>query len=184
MAHRGVRPAHGRPQGVIYIALLLTLAVTQALLALGAGVWSQAQRREREQQALWAGDRIRQAILDYHRVDAGDGLHQYPTGWADLLEDRRVRPLRRHLRQAYPDPLAPDGQWGLLQDVHGRWVGVYSRGAGRPIKQAGFEPDYRSFENAAGYRDWAFQAAPGVEAGAPAPSDQQAPPFSLSTSRR
>lgn len=162
-------------RGVAYLALLLAVAITGATLAAGATVWSQAQRREREKQLLWAGDQIRKAIIAYSQT-GGNAANRYPAQLQDLLLDPRSAAPRRHLRRIYDDPMARSTDWGLIRNQQGRIVGVYSRATGAPVKTGKFAAAYANFEQAASYADWRFTALteprgvriPGVQPGASA----------------
>jgi type II secretory pathway pseudopilin PulG len=172
-----------RQRGVSYLVLLLTMALSGVVIAGGATVWSQAQRRERETQLLWAGGQIRQAIASYARMaaqadpgtssgaaDLGD--IRYPARLEDLLRDDRSLTPRRFLRQIYPDPITRSSDWGLIRNEDGRIVGVYSPSEQTPIKTGNFASADADFEGARRYTDWRFSAVatPGLRRlpGAPA----------------
>ncbi len=169
-----------RQRGVSYLALLLTMALSGIVIAGGATVWSQAQRRERETQLLWAGGQIRQAIVGYARMAAlsdpdasggtgGLGDNRYPQRLEDLLRDDRSLTPRRFLRQIYPDPITRSSEWGLIRNEAGRIVGVYSLSQQVPIKTGNFASADADFEGARSYADWRFSAVatPGVRRLAP-----------------
>lgn len=143
-------------RGVTFLALLLAIALVSAVLAAGASVWSQAQRRERETQLLWVGDQFRRAIAAYAR--SGEVSGTYPRRLEDLLDDPRSPARRRHLRQIYPDPMTDSDDWGLLRNPQGGIVGVHSRHPGVPIKTGRFPDDYAGFAEARSYADWKFAA--------------------------
>ncbi|WP_201493059.1 type II secretion system protein [Rubrivivax sp. A210] len=153
-----------------YIALLLAIAMVSGVLAAVSSVVSQAQRREREAQLLWAGAQIQLGLQSYAR--AGDG--SLPRRLEDLLEDPRTPDKRRHLRRIYEDPMNRGAEWGLVRDAKGGITGVYSQSTAAPIKSGAFAPAYRSFAGSRRYSDWQF-AAGGAgqrppEAGASAPA--------------
>jgi len=157
-----------KSRGVAYLALLLAVAITSGALAAGASIWSQAQRREREKQLLWAGDQIRKAIISYAQT-GGDAANRYPAELRDLLLDPRTPAPRRHLRRVYDDPMMRGTDWGLIRNPQGRIVGVYSQYQGTPVKTGAFPRAYAHFERAASYADWRFAAvAVGAAASAPA----------------
>jgi type II secretory pathway pseudopilin PulG len=178
-----------RQRGVSYLVLLLTMALSGVVIAGGATVWSQAQRRERETQLLWAGGQIRQAIASYARMAAqadpgtssgaaGLGANRYPARLEDLLRDDRSLTPRRFLRQIYPDPITRSSDWGLIRNEAGRIVGVYSPSEQAPIKTGNFASTDADFEGARRYADWHFSAVatPGLRRlpGAPARSGASA----------
>lgn len=141
-----------------YVGVLLAVALAGAALAAAGVVWSSAAQREREAELLFVGDQYRRAIGSY--VDASPGPKEYPRSLDELLEDRRLPVVRRHLRQPFRDPMTRDIDWGLVRAGE-RIQGVYSRSGARPIKRAGFAPVDESFAGAASYRDWRFVATPG-----------------------
>lgn len=168
-------------RGVTYLALLLAIALASGVLAAGASVWSQVQRREREKQLLWAGDQFRRAIAAYAQSGAVAGT--YPRRLEDLLEDSRSPAARRFIRQIYDDPFTRGSDWGLIRDAQGGITGVYSRYKGVPIKTGQFPAQYRNFERAKTYADWKFavvlppraEEQPGAQSGAGAGGGDAAP---------
>jgi type II secretory pathway pseudopilin PulG len=157
------RAAHAREgqRGVTYLALLLAMAISSAILAAGSTAWSQVQRREREKQLLWAGGQIRQALVAYARHGAEpDADQRFPLRLEDLLLDARSAAPRRFLRRIHDDPMTRSTDWGLLRNRQGRIVGVYSRHVGVPLKTARFAADDVGFEKARRYADWRFIAGP------------------------
>lgn len=169
----------GAARGVTYLLLLLGVAIVSGTLAAGTSVWSQAQRRERETQLLWAGDQIRRAIAAYARYGADSGS-QYPDTLQDLLLDPRSPAPRRFLRRLYDDPMTGSPDWALIRNPQGRIVGVHSRSAGVPLKTGRFVAADAGFEQAATYADWRFTVLPElrrVERPASAAASAAAPPL-------
>lgn len=162
-----------------YLALLVVIAATGAVLGAGATVWSAAQQRERERELLWAGEQIRQALRAY----AMSGGGRYPDRLEDLLEDPRQPALRRHLRRIYADPMTHRTDWMLLRDARGGIVGVHSRSQRAPLKTGGFGGAQAGFADAKSYADWRFAVAaatPASAASAPAARRGAAPPAATS----
>lgn len=119
-------------------------------------------RRDAERELLAIGAEFQQAFRSYAGIAAGAVAPmsgQGPRSLDDLLKDPRVPGVRRHLRQLYADPLTGKSEWGLVLDAHGRIVAVHSLAAGKPIRQAGFEPQFTAMENAESYRQWVFGIA-------------------------
>jgi type II secretory pathway pseudopilin PulG len=154
-------PAHRsrafRTGGFTYLGVLLAVALAGVALAAAATVWSTAAQREREAELLFVGDQYRRAIGSY--FDASPGAKEYPRSLGDLLEDRRLPVVRRHLRRPFPDPMTGEADWGVVRSGD-RIQGVYSRSGARPIKRAGFATADEAFAGAASYRDWRFVATP------------------------
>ncbi len=141
--------------GFTYIGLLIAVALAGVALA-GAGTfWSVEAQREHEAQLLFAGDQIRAALQSYVE-NSPDGVRRLPTSLAELLEDRRARVTRRHLRRLYPDPATAGGEWVVIRDPNGAILGVHSASARRPLKRADFPEEYAGFADAKSLADWRF----------------------------
>jgi type II secretory pathway pseudopilin PulG len=152
-------------RGYTYIGLLIAVAVAGIALAATGEVWSTQARREREEQLLFAGEQFRQAITSYFESTPG-GTGQFPRNIEDLIEDRRLPTVRRHLRQIYADPIAGGSQWGLVRAGPNNTItGVYSLAPGAPIKRQGFRREQEAFANAATYADWKFVYLPRAATG-------------------
>ena len=117
-----------RERGFTYLWLIFVLAIGAALLAAIGQRWSTLLQREREHELLFRGRQIAAAIASYH---AASGVPaQWPRGFDDLLEDRRSGAIRRHLRQAWPDPFSGAADWVRLGDEAEHWIGVRSGAQG------------------------------------------------------
>lgn len=142
--------------GFTYMAVMILVAVTGIALAGASQYWSTIVQREREAELLYRGDQIRKAIASYCAANPSGGAPEYPRQMGDLLKDPRYPGLRRHLRQAYTDPMNPGKDWGWIRDGTGRLKGVFSQSPLIPLKKAGFDRDYREFGKAKTYADWRF----------------------------
>ena len=135
--------------------MLIAVATLGAGLAATGEIWAQSRQREAEEELLFVGDQIRQAIaLYYHRTPGA--AKQYPQTLDDLLHDDRFPTPQRHLRKAYADPLTGKREWGLVKTADGRIAGVYSLSGRLPLKLSGFSLADRAFEGATHYSDWRF----------------------------
>jgi type II secretory pathway pseudopilin PulG len=112
-------------------------------------------RREKERALLFVGNQFREAIGSYYESTPGPGK-QYPNSLQDLLLDSRATEPRRHLRQLYSDPMTGLADWELHRTPSGAIMGVHSRAAGRPLKQARFDDRDARFAGAQHYADWQF----------------------------
>ena len=135
--------------------MLIAVATLGAGLAATGEIWAQARQREAEEELLFVGDQIRQAIaLYYHRTPGA--AKQYPQTLDELLHDARYPTPQRYLRKAYADPLTGKPEWGLVKTADGRISGVYSLSERLPLKVSGFSLADRTFEGATHYSDWRF----------------------------
>jgi type II secretory pathway pseudopilin PulG len=172
-----------RCKGFTYLGLLFALAFAGVALALAGVMWHTTARRAKEQQLLFAGSAIRDAIVRYYRRSPG-GIREFPRTLHDLVEDRRYITVERHLRRIYEDPQTGKRDWGLITNESGRIVGVYSKSREAPLKRDNFPQIFAAFSSAQSYADWRFSAVDnqtmfGLNAlASPANGDDAAPPAS------
>src|ERR1051325_9688158 len=89
------RMASGDGQrGFTYLAALLLVAASGAVLASFAGAWSNAREREKRAEMRWIGNQFRQAIGLYYERSPGT-VKRFPEKLEDLLEDRRFATTQR-----------------------------------------------------------------------------------------
>jgi type II secretory pathway pseudopilin PulG len=146
---------NARSSGFTYLGLLFAIAVLGLTLSTVGVVWSTQIRRDKEEQLLFVGDQIRDAIGRY-RAAGG----QYPEALTDLLTDSRTPAVRRFLRKIYVDPITNSADWQLIMAPEGGIMGVASRSLAKPIKVAAFPALDTSFEKAECYCDWQFVYSP------------------------
>lgn len=147
---------HSRQRGFTYLGALFFVALLGSALALAGELWSTQAQREREEDLLFAGRQIRQAISSYYDSAPAGQQRRFPARLQDLLEDKRWPVPRRHLRRLYVDPMTGAPDWVLLSAPSGGLLGVHSRATRRPLKQSGFEPEEEFFEEARSVADWVF----------------------------
>lgn len=160
LSHHCLTPAARTQAGFIYLALLLAVALLGLTAAHSLELGAAFMRREAEVQLLADGLALRAALRSYAHLPSGPGAPpgaRGPRQLEELLRDPRVPGLRRHLRRIPVDPLTGRREWGLVRDAEGFITGIHSLAAGRPIRQAGFDPLLAGFENAASYREWVFR---------------------------
>ena len=149
-----------RSKGFAYLVVMMLIAGLGVALVKLIDGWHDSAQRQREKQLLFAGHQIRSAIIHYYEY-APPQAPKFPMALADLLRDPRQPATVRHLREIYPDPMTGTKDWGLVRTAGGEILGVYSRAAGEPVKQAGFSIADRAFAGARSYADWVFVFTPG-----------------------
>lgn len=146
-------------QGFTFLAVLAALFI----LALGTqGVMtyvSQQAQRERELDLLRIGQAYAEAIGAYYESSPGR-IKQWPRNLEDLLEDRRVVTIKRHIRELYPDPITRAPDWGLVIAADGGISGVHSRSEATPLRTVAIEVGAMTLPPAARYADWQFVYTP------------------------
>jgi type II secretory pathway pseudopilin PulG len=145
--------------GFILMGLLVLFFIAGLALAQAGTKWSEARKREREQELLKVGDTIRKAIGHYYNQTPGV-VKQYPPNLEALLRDDRFPAPKRYLRKIYIDPVTQRNGWGILEAPSGGVLGVYSLSAAKPYKTKNFRSMYKHFENQKIYGEWYFVYVP------------------------
>ena len=122
-ARRSVRATVKRPArqaGYTLPAVLIMLSLMMVALGAAAPSWRYVMQNAREEELLFRGGQIADAIQRYQRKNGNAA----PTSLDVLVEGR-------YLRQAYPDPMTEKGEWRLIRQ--GEMVGpVRARGSDSP----------------------------------------------------
>jgi hypothetical protein len=145
--------------GFTYLWTLMLVALIGIGLTVAAVVHTTAMRQDRERELLAIGRQFQTALGRYYEIQLPGGRHEYPPTLDELLHDRRVPGVRRHLRKVFVDPMTGVAEWGLVL-VGGRIVGVHSLSEGRPLKQDGFAPDQGNLRGKQKYAEWLFVYPP------------------------
>jgi type II secretory pathway pseudopilin PulG len=148
----------GTSGGFTYVALLAAIVIIGITLSATGKYWSNVMRREKEDELLFRGLQYRTAIERYYVARAP---HMLPNSVDDLLKDGRFPQARRHLRQAYTDPIT-GGEFEIIRDKAqgNRIVGVNSASELSPLKQSDFPEGLEDFDNKNSYKEWKFVFAP------------------------
>jgi type II secretory pathway pseudopilin PulG len=146
-------------RGFVYIALLIGLAIISIGLAAVADVWTHSRQREREEELLFTGQQIRQAISRFYLLSP-PAARRFPNNLDELVNDTRApdKPLH-HMRRKYLDPMTSNDQWGEVRLPGGQLVGVYSLSSATPIKSTGFALRDKEFAGKERYDEWIFRSA-------------------------
>ena len=115
--------ASRRSEGGYTLVALLAMMTVLALFAMAVAPSMQQQmQREREQEAIFRGEQVADAIRDFYRYRVGTnravGDQALPRSMDDLLEGIPIpggSKNRQILRpSAARDPLTPDGEWRFV----------------------------------------------------------------------
>lgn len=152
-----MRSGSSRTQsGFTYMGVLMFVALSGIALSVVGPVWHAESQREREKDLLFVGEQYAQAIASYYQSTPG-GVKSYPQSLQDLVQDKRLPTMKRHLRKLYRDPVTGSEEWGLVRQ-QGRITGVYSLSKDKPLKQEGFGGVRSGFAGSSGYDQWRFVA--------------------------
>lgn len=160
---------------------VLTMVIIMGISLGAAGLsWRIVMKREREQELLFRGTQIRDAIARWYALKSVDQAAMPLRDLKDLLADPRTPKTVRYLRRLYKDPMT-NKDWELIVDPSKGIQGVASTSQERPLKTAGFPEDLQDFTGKGRYSEWRFVYTPaaatqGVPAKAPALDPTQVQP--------
>lgn len=154
--------------GFTYIMALVMVVIMGIMLGQGAEVWSTKMKREREEELIFRGTQIRNAMRRWHNFKVGpDGKQIQPpvppqiTQIPDLnalVTDPRT-PAKDHLLRPSNllDPITGK-EWALVKDPAQNIIGVASTSEAEPLKQGNFPLDLEpaDFEGKKKYNEWQF----------------------------
>lgn len=157
-----MRPAPAVSQrGFTFIALLCALVLLSLATQGVVQVVSQQAQREREEALLRTGSAFVQAIGNYYEATPGV-VKRWPVTLEELLEDKRLVQIKRHVREIYPDPITQRVDWDLVMAPDGGIQGIRSRSTKAPIRRGAVQTDHFVLPAAQRYSDWAFVYQPDV----------------------
>jgi type II secretory pathway pseudopilin PulG len=147
-----------RQRGFIYMALVVFFGVFAIFAGSAMIAGGMLQRRTGEEQLLYVGTEFRNALQSYcaTSLQLQPDKPPYPARLEDLLEDTRVTPPKRHLRQIYRDPLTGQANWATVAAPGGGIMGVHSLSPAKAVKLFGFPPEFKHLEGKTKIVDWVF----------------------------
>jgi len=152
-----MRSGRRAQSGFTYLFLLVVLAVVAITSAASLTLGATMSRRAAEQELLAIGAEYERALIGYRlATPVGGQASRNPRELNDLLLDRRLPGVKRHLRKVYVDPLTGTDSWGIVRAPDGSIAAVYSLAEGPPIKQEGFVDAWARFNGATSYANWCF----------------------------
>src|SRR5947199_5209330 len=102
--NRGTASARCGELGYNLVVLVVIITVMNIVLAAVLPLWSQAIRRNREEELIFRGLQYAEAIRVFH-----NRFQRWPTRLEELVE---IKP--RSIRQLWKDPMTEDGKWQLI----------------------------------------------------------------------
>jgi type II secretory pathway pseudopilin PulG len=131
-----------REHGFTYLFVLVAIAILSIGLDQVSEVWTTTARRQQLEQLDWIGEQYVNALGSYYESTPGRAK-AFPVTVTELLEDRRFAISRRHLRELYPNPASPVGEWEMIIGADLRVHGVRTRvswDGTRPIREWTYRP--------------------------------------------
>jgi len=112
----------GSEAGFSLVALVALMAVSMIMMTAGVSTWEYVMRDEREQEAIFRGVEVTDAIRRFQKKSG----NAFPAT-LDILVEKRF--LRKH---ALKDPLSKNGKWKIIHQ--GDLIAPIAPGAGGPLK--------------------------------------------------
>jgi type II secretory pathway pseudopilin PulG len=159
--------------GYTYLMALMMVMVMGILLAMAGQSWQQRMQREKEEELLFRGSQMQDALSRWHQPAGGLHVATPLIDLKHLLRDPRTAGKVRHLRRLYADPMT-GREWELIRDPVRGIIGVKSASDLKPYKMDNFPAQLQGLINKTSYREWLFVAQttvaePGGQCVAPEP---------------
>lgn len=157
-----VRAAYLHNQkGFTYLIALLAVMLIGIMLGAAGTSWKNVMQREREEELLFRGMQIQDAIGRWHQPQGNVQQHAATplNDLKDLLRDPRTPATVRYLRKLYCDPIT-NQDWVLIREPARGIIGVASSSTERVIKKDNFPDQLQDLVNKERYDQWQFVYKP------------------------
>lgn len=141
--------------GFTYLMALMTIMLMGIMLAAAGQSWKTIVQREREEELLFRGTQIKNAITRWYTPRGKQPPATPLRELKDLLRDPRTATPMRYLRRLYTDPVTGK-EWMIISDANKGIIGVASTSTLTPLKRGGFPDDLSDFTGKQQYSDWRF----------------------------
>jgi len=144
-------------QGFTYLIALLAVMLIGIMLGAVGTSWKNVMQREREEELLFRGMQIQDAISRWHQPKGTIQQHVATplNDLKDLLRDPRTPATVRYLRKLYRDPMT-NQDWVLIRETSRGIIGVSSSSTERVIKKDNFPDQLQDLVNKERYDQWQF----------------------------
>ncbi len=158
-----MKKLHNNKGFALLAVLTMVIIMGISLGAVGLS-WRIVMQREREEELLFRGSQIRDAITRWYALKSVDQAAMPLRDLKDLLKDPRTPNTVRYLRRLYTDPMT-DKAWELIIDPSKGIQGVASTSQEVPLKTDGFPSDLQDFTGKGRYSEWRFVYTPTLQQG-------------------
>jgi type II secretory pathway pseudopilin PulG len=152
---RTLPPGLLNDKGFTYLMALMIIMIMGIMLGVVGQSWSTIMQREREEELIFRGTQIMEAIGRWRKPQPGGHVVTPLRDLKDLLQDPRTLTTTRYLRRLYIDPMTGK-EWTVINDPNLGITGVASTSPDKPLKVSGFPLGLEAFEKKDKYSDWQF----------------------------
>jgi type II secretory pathway pseudopilin PulG len=145
--------------GFTFLTAVMMVIIMGVSLGAAGMSWRLIMKREREEELIFRGRQIRDAIARWYAPRGAEKVATPLRDLKDLLKDPRTPQTVRHLRRLYTDPIT-NGEWAVINDPNKGIQGVVSTSQEKPLKTDGFPDDLQEFTGKTAYSDWRFMYKP------------------------
>lgn len=110
--------------GVTYLWVLIVVSIIGIGLSGIGDLWAATQRARQQEELFWVAEQFVQAVDSYYEGSPAIVVKSFPRNVQELLEDRRLATIRRHLRSDLPLDHVASRRLELVRDAQGRILGV------------------------------------------------------------
>ena len=142
-------------KGFTYLIALMLIMIMGIMLGMVGQSWKTIVKREKEEELIFRGCQIRDAITRWYTPRPGQHQPTPLRDLKDLLQDPRSLTNVRYLRRMYTDPMTGK-EWAIINDPNKGIQGVASTSGDKPLKTGGFPDDLQDFIEKQKYSDWKF----------------------------
>jgi type II secretory pathway pseudopilin PulG len=151
-------------KGFTYLMAMMIIMIMGIMLGMVGQSWKTIMQREREEELIFRGTQIMDAIGRWNKPKPGEHVATPLRDLKDLVQDPRTLTIKRYLRRLYTDPMTGK-EWNVINDPNLGITGVASTSQSKPLKTGNFPVGLESFEKKERYSDWLFDAGqkkPGI----------------------
>jgi type II secretory pathway pseudopilin PulG len=150
--------------GFTFIAAMFLIVIMGIMLEAASQSWQTIMKREKEEELLFRGSQIRNAIERWRKPAPGRQVMPI-NDLKDLTEDPHSTQKVRYLRRVYKDPITNE-DFTVIRDPALGIIGVASTSEAPPYKVDNFPKELKDFALKSHYREWQFVYKPGARTAA------------------
>lgn len=145
-------------KGFTYLMALMLVMVMGIMLSAVGQSWKSIMQREREEELIFRGRQIKNALERWHKpnINRGERVRTRLNDLKDLVQDPRSLTTVRYLRRLYTDPMT-NKEWALTKDSIWGITGIASTSELTPLKTDDFPDDLLALSGKTHYSDWVFK---------------------------